>query len=58
MSALNIKVRPSGSARATSCAPMIPLPPERFRTTQLSPSIGLSCWAKMRPIVSIAPPGA
>src|SRR5690606_30602718 len=51
------RVWPSGSARATACAPMFPLAPERFSTTNGWPSRCCNRSARRRASVSVPPPG-
>jgi len=57
---LSIKssVYPSGTALATELVPMVAPAPVRFSTTNGWPSLACSCSAKMRPVVSTAPPAA
>ena len=55
--ALNSSVYPSAGAFATASAPMMPLPPGRFSTTNVCPIWSPSFCATARPSVSSVPPG-
>src|SRR4249919_2250521 len=55
---LNKSVYPSGSARATDMAPIVPLaPPGRFSTRTVWPSDDDSRSARVRTTISLGPPG-
>lgn len=51
------RVSPSGAARATTVAPMLPLAPARFSTTTLRPSSVVISCARPRARMSVMPPG-
>lgn len=48
---------PSGALFATTPAPMVPLAPPRFSTTNGLPSCSESSLAVRRPMTSVVPPG-